>query len=500
MKILSAKQVYKADQATMKGLSISSSELMEKAGLACFNWIYEFYQDTKYPVSVFCGMGNNGGDGLVISRLLAEKGIDVKTYLVDFSKKRTDDFLINLERLEKLETPIYEINDEENFPQISNKHIIVDAIFGIGLKRSIEGFTKDLIQQLNQSKASIIAIDIPSGLFADQHTNDQDAIVKADHVLTFQVPKLALLLPENKNFIKEWQTIDIELDEAFLKKVDVEYEFVQANDIKSIFKKREKFSHKGSHGHSLIIGGSFGKIGAVILASRAALKSGSGLVSSYIPKCGYTSIQASIPEVMVEVDDEKIVQFFNFKTKPNAIGIGPGLGTHLKTKKGFVEFYSNCKIPMVIDADGLNIISEFSDLKKLIPKNTILTPHPKEFERLVGKWTDDYHKLELLKNFSVKYGCVVVLKGAYTAIAYQGKIWFNSSGNAALATAGSGDVLTGIICSLLAQGYTSLQASLMGVYVQGRSADIAIESDESMESFIASNAIANLARVFKELT
>ena len=498
MKILSAKQVYKADQATMKSLSISSTDLMEKAGLACFKSIYQVLKNAKYPIHVFCGMGNNGGDGLVISRLLAEKGLDVKTYLVNFSDKRTDDFCINLERLKKLNSDVYEINGEVDFPQISNNHIIVDAIFGIGLKRGVEGFTKQLIQRLNQSKATIIAIDIPSGLFADQHMIDHDGVVKADQVLTFQVPKLALLIPENQNFIKAWKVLDIELDKTYLETVGVEYEFVEAIDIKRIYKKREKFSHKGSHGHSLIIGGSFGKIGAVILASRAALKSGSGLVSSYIPKCGYTAIQALIPEVMVEVDDEKIVQFFNFKTKPNAIGIGPGLGTHLKTKKGFVEFYSNCKIPMVIDADGLNIISEFKDLKRLIPKNTILTPHPKEFERLAGKWTDDYHKLEMLKKFSVKYECVVVLKGAYTAVAYQGKIWFNSSGNAALATAGSGDVLTGIICSLLAQGYASLQASLMGVYIHGRSADIAIESEESMESFIASNAIANLGRVFKE--
>ena len=499
MKILSAKQVYSADQATMKSLSISSTELMEKAGLACFKSIYQAFQHAKKPIHIFCGMGNNGGDGLVISRLLAEKGLDVKTYLVNFSGKRTDDFCINLERLKKLDSDVHEINGEEDFPEISNKHIVVDAIFGIGLKRTIVGFTKDLIQLLNASKATIIAIDIPSGLFVDAHVSDKDTIIKAHQVLTFQVPKLALLIPENQNFIEEWKILDIELDKAFLEAIDVEYQFITVNDIKRIYKKRKKFSHKGSHGHSLIIGGSFGKIGAVILASRAALKSGSGLVSSYIPKCGYTAMQVSIPEVMVEVDDEKIVQFFNFKTKPDAIGIGPGLGTHLKTKKGFVDFYANCKIPMVIDADGLNIISEFKDLKKLIPKNTILTPHPKEFERLVGKWTDDYHKLEMLKTFSVKYECVVVLKGAYTAIAYQGKVWFNSSGNAALATAGSGDVLTGIICSLLAQGYTSLEASLMGVYVHGRTADISIESEESMESFIASSVIANLARVFKEL-
>lgn len=499
MNILSAKQVYKADQATMKSLSISSTELMERAGLACFKWIDRALQNNRHPVHVFCGMGNNGGDGLVISRLLAEKGIDVRTYLVNFSDKRSDDFLINLERLKELQTPVYEIIDEEDFPDVNDQDLIIDAIFGIGLTRTIKGFTGQLVQQLNASKADIISIDIPSGLFAERHLTEDSAVIRADQVLTFQVPKLAFLLPENQEYIKAWQLLDIGLDKNFIDTVSCDYKFVETDDIKKIFRKRKKFSHKGSYGHSLIIGGSYGKIGAVILASRAAIKSGSGLVSTYIPKCGYTAMQAANPEIMVEVDDEKIVQFFNFKTIPNAIGIGPGLGTHLKTKKGFVEFYSKCNIPMVIDADGLNIIAEFKDLKILIPEGTVLTPHPKEFERLVGTWTDDYVKLELLKDFSVKYKCVVVLKGAHTAVSYQGKIWFNSSGNAALATAGSGDVLTGIITSLLAQGYGCLEASIMGVFIHGRTADLGIESDESLESFIASDAIAFLANVFKEL-
>lgn len=499
MKILSSNQVYKADQATMKSLAISSTELMEKAGFSCFKWIDKALQNNRDPVHVFCGMGNNGGDGLVISRLLAKKGIDVRTYLVNFSDKRSDDFLINLERLKELGIPVYEIMNKEDFPDINCQDLIIDAIFGIGLKRTIEGFTSQLIQQLNASKADIISIDIPSGLFADRHLTEGSAVIRADQVLTFQVPKLAFLLPENQEYIKAWQVLDIGLDKNFIDTVSCDYKFVESDDIKKIFQKRKKFSHKGSYGHSLIVGGSYGKIGAVILASRAAIKSGSGLVSTYIPKCGYTAMQAANPEVMVEVDDEKIVQFFNFKTIPNAIGIGPGLGTHLKTKKGFVEFYSKCNIPMVIDADGLNIIAEFRDLKKLIPEGAVLTPHPKEFERLVGKWTDDYDKLELLKDFSIKYKCVVVLKGAHTAVSYQGKIWFNSSGNAALATAGSGDVLTGIITSLLAQGYGCLEASIMGVYIHGRTADLGVESDESLESFVASDAIAFLANVFKEL-
>ena len=499
MKILSANQVYNADQATMKSLSISSTELMEKASISCFKWIDKVYQNTGISVHVFCGLGNNGGDGLVISRLLAEKGRDVRTYLVNFSDKRSDDFLINLERLKEQNVSIYEIMNKEDFPAVSDNDLIIDAIFGIGLSRTIEGFTSELIQKINASKAAVISIDMPSGLYPDKHITDNMSVIRADQVLTFQVPKLAFLIPENQEYVNAWQVLDIGLDKTYLETVPCDYEFVETDDIKKFFKKRKKFSHKGSYGHSLIIGGSFGKIGAVILASKAALKSGSGLVSTYIPKCGYTAMQSANPEVMVEVDDEKIVQFFNFKTMPNAIGVGPGLGTHLKTKKGFVEFYSTCKVPMVIDADGLNIIAEFKDLKKLIPRNTILTPHPKEFERLVGKWTDDYHKLEMLKDFSVKNNCVVVLKGAYTAISYQGKIWFNSSGNAALATAGSGDVLTGIITSLLAQGYSSVEASLMGVFIHGRTADIGIESDESTESFIASDAISCLAEAFKEL-
>ncbi len=499
MKILSAKQIYEADQATIKNLSISSTDLMEKAGIACFNWISNEFSNNKNPIHVFCGMGNNGGDGLVVSRLLIDKGFNVSTYLVNFSEKRSDDFLINLEKLRKLRSPIYEINNIDDLPVIQEKNLIIDAIFGIGLKRAIKGFTKELIRQLNVAGSTTISIDIASGLFLDKPVKDKDAVIRAEHVLTFQTPKLAFLLPENQNYLSSWEVLDIGLDKDYLENVDGTYRFIENIDIKSLYKKRKKFSHKGTYGHSLIIGGSFGKIGAVILAARAALKSGSGLVSTYIPKCGYTAMQTSNPEVMVEVDDEKIVQFFNFKTKPNAIGLGPGLGTHLKTKKGFVEFYSNCEIPMVIDADGLNIISEFSDLGNMIPKNTILTPHPKEFERLVGKWTDDYHKLLLLREFSRDHKCVVVLKGAYTAIAFQDKIWFNSSGNPALATAGSGDVLTGILTSLLAQGYSCLEASLLGVFIHGRTADLGINSEESMESFTASNVIENIGKVFKEL-
>ena len=498
MKVLSAAQVYKADQATIKNTPISSTDLMEKVAKSCFSWICNHFPDSKNLIHICCGMGNNGGDGLVIARLLSEKGYDVRVYLVHFSEKKSNDFVVNFDRLQKTKVIISDIYDSDDFPVFKSQDMVVDAIFGIGIKRPVTDFTKELIQYLNKTKAQIISIDIPSGLYPDQTTSDKEAIIRSNYTLTFQVPKLAFFMPENSDFIGSWEVLDIQLDGAYLETVKSNYYLLEVEDLKRFFKKRDTFSHKGTFGHSLIIGGSFGKIGAVILAARAALKSGSGLVSTYMPKCGYTAMQTANPEVMVEVDDEKYVQFFNFKTRPNAVGIGPGLGTHLKTKKGFVEYYSKCKIPMVIDADGLNIISEYNDLRKLIPKDTILTPHPKEFERLAGKWQDDFQKLDMLLEFSDQYKCVVVLKGAYTSVAYQGKIWFNCSGNPALATAGSGDVLTGIITSLLAQGYNCLEAALLGVFIHGRTADLAIEDNESEESFTAQDAISYLGRTFKE--
>jgi len=498
MKILSPKQIHEADKATIKNFPISSADLMEKAASKCYDWIIDKFPDPSQPIHVCCGMGNNGGDGLVISRLLLKQGFQVNVYLICFSESRSDDFKLNLKRLTDMKARIKEIRQLSDFPVIGEKELVIDAIFGIGLKRPPAGFTKDFIQYLNTSCPTVIAIDIPSGLFAQSFVKDKESIVKSKYILTFQCPKLAFLLPDHQHFIENWKILDIELDKNYLESTKADYYWIDHNFIADFFKKRQRFSHKGTFGHSLIIGGSYGKVGAVILASKAALKSGSGLVSAYIPKCGYTAMQSHNPEIMVEVDDDKYLQFFNVKTKPDAIGIGPGLGTHSKTKKGFVEFVLQCKLPIVIDADGLNIISEFKDLLDIVPKDAILTPHPKEFERLVGSWSDDYEKLKKQIDLSSQLQCVVVLKGAYTSIANQGKIFFNSTGNPGLATAGSGDVLTGILCGLLAQGYTSLQAAILGVYIHGRAADLSVSSFESMESLIASDCIRYLGKVFQE--
>ena len=498
MKILSPEQIHEADKATIKNTPISSHELMEKAASKCYDWIIEKFPDLSQQIDVYCGMGNNGGDGLVIARLLLEKGYRVKTYLICFSENRSADFCLNLTRLIELKADIKEIRETSDFPVIDQNDLVIDAIFGIGLKRAPTGFTKDFIIYLNDCRPTVIAIDIPSGLFAQTLVQDKEAVVKSKYILSFQSPKLAFLLSDHQDYVDNWTILDIELDKNYLENVNTDYYLIDQDFVEKFIIKRQRFSHKGTFGHSLIIGGSFGKIGAVILASKAALKAGSGLVSSYIPKCGYTAMQTDNPEIMVEVDDEKYLQFFNVKTKPDAIGIGPGLGTHPKTKKGFVEFVLQCKLPLVIDADGLNIISEFKDLLNIIPKDAILTPHPKEFKRLVGSWANDYEKLEKQIGLSSQLQCVVVLKGAYTSIACNGTIYFNSTGNAGLATAGSGDVLTGIITGLLAQGYTSLESAILGVYIHGRSADFGIASFESMESLTAMDCIKYLGKVFQE--
>ncbi|MCA0931474.1 NAD(P)H-hydrate dehydratase [Lutimonas saemankumensis] len=499
MKILSAEQLYLTDQATIKNLPISSLDLMEKAASKCFKWIVEKYPDKDITFYICCGVGNNGGDGLVLSRLLNQEGYKPSTYIINFSENRSQDFRTNLKRIENLNLSVNEIRPGDSYPEFNENGVIIDAIFGIGLKRPAEGFVADFISHINDSRASVISIDLPSGLFVDMPNGSLDHIIRASYTLSFQTPKLAFLLPDNHQFAGEWIILDIGLDKGFIDGLECQKYFVDLDRVQTIIRKRSTFSHKGTFGHSLIIGGSFGKIGAMVLASKAALRSGSGLVTAYIPKCGYSSLQTAVPETMVEVDDEKLIQFFNVKTEASAIGIGPGLGRNPKTRKGFVDFLLKCDVPLVIDADGLNMISEYDDLLSIIPKGSVLTPHPKEFERLVGTWTNDYEKLDKQLSLSKTLDSVVVLKGAYTSIAYRGRLFFNSTGNPGLATAGSGDVLTGMITAFRAQGYDPLESSLLGVYLHGLSADIAVNGKESPESMTALDCISHLGAAFKQV-
>ena len=488
----------KADKATINTNGITSIELMEHAATQCFHWLHTRLQGQNIKIHVFCGIGNNGEDGLAIARHLLQHGYNVSCYVVNFSEKRTDEFLANYNKLKEIgEWPTI-INNENDFPNVSFEDIVIDAIFGNGLTRSPKDFTKKLIQYINNTKVFTLAIDFPSGLFSNKSVSDKNSVIKAGHTLTFQTPKLAFLLPENKDFINTWEVIDIGLDSSFIESLKPKNNYITKNEILPLYKPRNKWSHKGNYGHSLIIGGSFGKIGAITLASKAALKIGSGLVSAYVPKCGYNIIQISVPEVMVEVDNDSALEYYNFKTKATVIGIGPGMGTLEKTASGFELFIKENKLPLVVDADAINLLSKNKQLLKYLPKNTILTPHPKELERLIGTWENDYEKLEKISKLSNDYNLIIVLKGAHTVVIKDTLKYFNSTGNPALATGGSGDVLTGIITGLIAQGYTPLNAAILGVYLHGKTADIAIQNT-GYETFTASTILDYLPNAILDI-
>ncbi len=488
MKILTAEQIYNADKATIIQKGISSLDLMEDAAFQCFDYIQKNIDLQNKNIKVFCGVGNNGGDGLVIARLLTVQNINVSCFIVHFSENQSADFKSNFERLQQTNCPIISIFSEADFPEIDSDDIIIDAIFGVGLKKSPISFTKKLIQSLNKSGTTIISIDMPSGLSSDESATDKEAVVKSTLTLTFQAPKLAFLLPENQLFCPKFEILDIGLSQEFIASLETKHYFTTLNDVKKLYQPRSKFSHKGNFGHSLLIAGSYGKMGAAILASKSCLIMGSGLVTAYVPKCGYQIMQTSIPEVMVEVDNDTEIHHFNYKTIPNAIGIGPGLGLHEKTIDGFKTFLHQQKLPIIIDADGLNILAQNKLWLKLIPKNSVLTPHPKELERLIGSWKNDIEKLEKLIEFTGKYNFIVVLKGAFTVIAFENKLYFNATGNPALATAGSGDVLTGMITGLIAQAYHPFEAAVIGVFIHGKTADI-YTRQYPQETFTASDII-----------
>ena len=500
MKIFSKEQIYEGDLLTAKKQNISSTELMERAGTQIFNWIHQRMQGAQVPIHVFCGIGNNGGDGLVLARQLVNYGYNVHTYVVNCSDKRTQDFLINYDRIKQTtkKWPIM-LNCKADFPPIGSDDIIVDAVFGIGLNRPPNDWVKSLFQHFKESKAFTLAVDLPSGLYADKVPKDENGVVWADYTLSFQSPKLVFFLPDTSKYTRQWEVLDIGIDLEFLQQTETEVELIGKNEMLPIYKPREKFSHKGTYGHGLLIGGSYGKIGAMLLSGRGMLASGAGLVTVYVPKCGYMPMQTALPEAMVITDiDDDILTAIKYDIEPTAIGIGMGMGTNEKTHAAFQMFLKTNNLPLIIDADGINLLSKHEGDLGLIKPQTVFTPHPKELERLLGKWKDDFDKLKKAKAFSKKYKCILVIKGAHTITVFQDKLYINSTGNPGLATGGTGDVLTGIITGLIGQGYEPLTASLFGVYLHGKSADIAV-NDYSYQSLTASHIIDYLGQAYLDL-
>lgn len=500
MKVYSKEQIYKGDKITIEHEGITSVDLMERAATAVFNWMHLRMQGAQVPIHVFCGIGNNGGDGLVLARHLINNGYNVKTYVVNCSDKRSDDFLVNYERLKKTTKnwPAL-MKCASDFPVIEPNDIIVDAIFGIGLNRPIDDWMVSLFKYLRNSKAFTLSIDIPSGLFIDAIPKDENAVIWSNYTLSFQSPKLVFFLPQTAKFTQQWEVLDIGWDAEYLQSTETDVHLISKFEVLPLYKPRDKFSHKGNFGHTLIIGGSYGKIGAVNLAARSALASGAGMVTVYVPKCGYIPIQTNFPEAMVITDvNEDFINDIKYDLKPDVIGVGMGMGTNDATILAFESFLKSQKSPLVIDADAINIISKRKEFLKYIPKLSILTPHPKELERLIGAWKDDFDKIAKAKSFSNKHSLILVIKGFNTMTVLKDKLYINTTGNPSLATAGSGDVLTGIISGLISQGYEPLDAAAFGVYLHGKSADIKVQT-LGYQSLIASHIIKGIAGAYLDL-
>jgi len=478
MKIFSAKQLRQADKATVQMKGITELELMESAGTKVFNWLHQRLQGTQVPILVFCGIGNNGGDGLVVARHLILHGYNVKIYVANFTDKRSECFLDNYDRIKDIshEWPTL-MRSENDFPEIAPGDIIVDALFGIGLSRPLEGWLKALVIHLNKSEAFKLAVDIPSGLYADKPIGDAEAIVKAQHTLTFQAPKLSFFMPESGPFVSYYEVIDIGLDEDFLGGLTPLAELILKDDVRSLYHQREKFSHKGTYGHTLIVGGSYGKIGAIVLSSRAAYRAGSGLVTAYVPRCGYQVLQSTVPEAMVLTDQkEDVLHRITYSLSPSAIAIGMGMGTGNDQISAMEDFLSTNKLPVVIDADGINCLAKKPGLLKWLSRDSVLTPHPGELRRLIGEWDNDYQQLDMTRKFARKHQCLVLIKGAHSKLVTPEKVLINTTGNPGMATGGSGDVLSGLISGLMAQGYSSQEAATMAVYLHGSAGNIAAQS------------------------
>ncbi len=459
--IITAKQTRTVDSYTIEHLPISDLALMEKAAMAFVKAVIPSLSKQQL-IHIFCGTGNNGGDGFAIARLLIEEGYGVKTYLIPFSKQLSSSCAANFKRLNDVV-----ILDEKHTNFIfRDQDIVIDAIFGSGLSRPITGFVADIIHKINHLTNHIISVDIPSGLYADK-PSEGDVIIHADKTISFQRPKLSFFLPGYGDYVNDWQVVDIGLMESYITTLKSDYYWIQDEPEKWI-KRRKKFSHKGNYGHAYLVVGSYGRIGAAILASRACLGHGVGYLTVHVPRCGYEIMQISVPRAMCTIDEEE--KFItNIPIEDRTYGIGPGLSLDKKTEMALIDLLKSLDKPVVLDADALNMIATNKEIIQYIPKNSILTPHPKEFSRLVGKANNSFERLAQLQKFAQENQFVTVLKGAHTAIAnIDGKVFFNTTGGPELAQAGSGDVLTGIITSYLAQGLSPIKSAILGVYKHGK--------------------------------
>ena len=494
MLILSGKQFNEWDKYTMQHSGISAIDLMERAAQTCCQWLRDQHL-VPGSFSIFCGKGNNGGDGLAIARMLIESGSKVTIYIPESKKKGTHEFEINFQRLQSISGNIIFVGSLTKLSPIAKEDIIIDALFGTGLHSPVDGISGSLIDHINSCRNNIISIDVPSGLYIDE-TSMGNKIVRATETISFQAGKLAFYVAENSEITGNITILDIGLLKDYASDNSEVFSEMDFPLLSNIYKPRKQFTHKGNYGFACIIAGGKGMMGAAVLATRACLKGGSGKVTCICPETGTVILQVSAPEAMVRSSGKNAIKVLPDLTAYNAIGIGPGLGIKDSHKKLLKQLFVTFTSPIVIDADALNVIAQDKSILSSIPANSILTPHPKEFDNLFGESANDFDRIAKARDIARECSIYIILKGHKTLIACpNGKAYFNSTGNAGMATGGSGDVLTGLLTSLLAQGYSSSEASMLGVYLHGVAGDICAE-EMSQEAMIAGNIIDHFGDAF----
>jgi hydroxyethylthiazole kinase-like uncharacterized protein yjeF len=499
MKIFTSGEIREIDAATIRLEPVTPAGLMERAATAFFQHLKDALPPEK-KINVFAGPGNNGGDGLVIARLMHEDGQQVRVFAVETGSAHSNEFKMNYDRLMRTGLIPLTIAEPDQFPAIGHDEIIIDALFGTGLSKPPSGLAAEVIRKINLADAYVVSVDIPSGLYCEDNSiADRESIVKASLTLTFQFPKIAFMFAGNDEYVGKWEMIDIGLHQDTIARMSTPYHYVLKEDVRPLLLRRRKFDHKGTFGHTLIIAGSYGKAGAATLAAGAALRTGAGLVTVHTPVSAMLPVQSALPEAMVSPDrGTEYITTLPDLSRFDSAGVGPGLGTDPDTRKVLKTLLETAQIPLVLDADALNIIALDSKLLRLIPPQSILTPHPGEFRRLTGTDASDYRQMEQQIAFASEHNCIVVLKGANTSVVLpDGRIYFNSTGNPGMATGGSGDVLTGMIAALLAQGYEPAHAAVTGVFLHGLAGDVALRI-HSEESVIAGDILMNIGRAYRE--
>ncbi|WP_207535459.1 NAD(P)H-hydrate dehydratase [Desertivirga arenae] len=494
LKLLTSEQTRLTDKHTIQNEPVSSVDLMERAAQAFVAAFQRNYPQKETTISIYCGTGNNGGDGLAIARLLDQEGyLNLSVKVIRFSSRLTLDFLENFDRIKTLPIAVTEIKETDPFP-VEDAEVIIDALLGSGLNKPLEHEWRELVIWLKSLNRIVVSVDIPTGFKSEGPFAEKDLSLRSDLTITFQRPKINFLLPESAPYIDRFEVVEIGLDEEFIQLQDSQFQLLTTTDIRERIIKRKSFDHKGTFGHALVIAGAPETMGAALLCAEAVMKTGAGLTTACIPAEGLVALNTRLPEVMAALRvNGELPKELNWE-KYAVLAMGPGVGTSVASKAILEETIKSFTKPIVFDADALNLLAKNPDLLAMIPEGSILTPHIKEFDRLFGDHSSWWARLETGMLQAERLKSYIILKNRYTIIITPaGQCIFNPTGTPAMGSGGMGDVLTGIIASFLAQGYASESAALLGVFLHGKAGE-----DVGKPVVIASEVIQQLQLTLKE--